>query len=67
MINPGKTLTINDAREILVRRLWYALIPFVVICVGTVLFAIYAPREYRATTLVLVTPQKVPERITLAL
>jgi polysaccharide chain length determinant protein (PEP-CTERM system associated) len=66
MINPGKTLTINDAREILVRRLWYALIPFVVICVGTVLFAIYAPREYRATTLVLVTPQKVPEQFVAA-
>jgi len=33
-----------------------------VIATGTVLYAFYAPREYQATTLVLVTPQKVPEQ-----
>ena len=33
-----------------------------VIAAGTVLYVLYAPREYKATTLILVTPQKVPEQ-----
>ena len=62
MINPGKPFHIDDYIEILLRRIWYIMIPFVVISIGTVLYALYAPREYQATTLILVTPQKVPEQ-----
>jgi polysaccharide chain length determinant protein (PEP-CTERM system associated) len=62
MINPGKPFNIHDYIEILLRRIWYIMIPFVVISIGTGLYALYAPREYQATTLILVTPQKVPEQ-----
>ena len=66
MINSSKSFSINDLKEIFLRRMWYAVIPFIVIAVGTVLFALYAPREYKATTLVMVTPQKVPEQFVMA-
>ena len=61
MINPARTYNFDDYMEILRRRVWYILIPFLVITVGTVLYAMFAPRLYKASTLVLVTPQKVPE------
>ena len=61
MINTEKSLDIHDYTEILLRRIWYILIPFVVIMAGAALYAFSLPKVYRATTLVLVTPQKVPE------
>lgn len=61
MINPARTYNFDDYMEILRRRVWYIIIPFLVIAVGTVLYAMFAPRLYKASTLVLVTPQKVPE------
>lgn len=61
MINPEKPFTMSDYIEILLRRIWFIVIPFLVVLAGTVLYALYAPREYKATTLILVTPQKVPE------
>jgi polysaccharide chain length determinant protein (PEP-CTERM system associated) len=51
----------DDYIEIMRRRIWYLVIPFVLIILGTVLFVIFAPRLYKATTLVLVSPQQVPE------
>jgi polysaccharide chain length determinant protein (PEP-CTERM system associated) len=61
MINTEKSLDIHDYTEIFLRRIWYIVIPFVVILVAASLYAFYLPKVYRATTLVLVTPQKVPE------
>jgi protein tyrosine kinase modulator len=61
MINTEKSLDIHDYIEIFLRRKWYFFIPFVVILVAAVLYAFSLPKMYRATTLVLVTPQKVPE------
>lgn len=61
MINPEKSFNIHDYIEILLRRIWYIVIPFVLIMTGAVLYALYTPKEYRASTLILVTPQKVPE------
>ena len=62
MINPGKPFNIHDYSEIFLRRIWYILISFGVIMSGSVLYAYYSPKEYMATTLILVTPQKVPEQ-----
>jgi uncharacterized protein involved in exopolysaccharide biosynthesis len=62
MINPEKHFNIYDYYEIVLRRIWFIVIPFVVIAAGTVLYALYAPREYKATTLIMVSPQKVPEQ-----
>jgi polysaccharide chain length determinant protein (PEP-CTERM system associated) len=60
MINSEKSFNIHDYIEILLRRIWYIVIPFVVVAIGTVIYAFYAPREYQAATLILVIPQKVP-------
>src|SRR5512139_4259594 len=61
MINPAKPFDFHDYMEIVWRRTWYILIPLVVIFAGAACYAYFCPKEYRATTLILVTPQKVPE------
>jgi polysaccharide chain length determinant protein (PEP-CTERM system associated) len=61
MINPSRSYNIDDYIEIFRRRIWYLVIPFLVVMIGTVSYALLAPRLYKASTLVLVTPQKVPE------
>lgn len=61
MINPGKPFNIHDYKEIFLRRVWFFVIPFVVIIIGTGLYAYSVPKEYKATTLILVTPQKIRE------
>ena len=61
MINPEKKFTLDEYLEILRRRMWYIIIPFVLVMVGASIYAIIAPREYKASTLVLVSPQSVPE------
>ncbi len=61
MINPEKSFNIHDYIEIFIRRIWYIVIPFIIVMAGAALFAVFTPKEYRATTLILVTPQKVPE------
>jgi polysaccharide chain length determinant protein (PEP-CTERM system associated) len=61
MINTEKSFNIHDYTEIFLRRFWYILIPFVVIMAAAALYAFSLPKLYRATTLILVTPQKVPE------
>ena len=61
MINPEKSFNIHDYIEIFLRRIWYIIIPFVILFAGAVIYALCSPKEYRSTTLILVTPQKVPE------
>jgi uncharacterized protein involved in exopolysaccharide biosynthesis len=61
MINPAKAYTIDEYIEILHRRKWYIIIPFLVIVIGAGIYSIFAPRQYKASTLVLVSPQRVPE------
>ncbi len=61
MINTEKSFDIHDYTEIFLRRIWYIVIPFIVIMVAAILYAFSLPKMYRATTLILVTPQKVPD------
>ena len=61
MINTEKPFDIHDYTEIFLRRIWYIVIPFIVIVAAAALYAFSLPKVYRATTLVLVTRQKVPE------
>ena len=61
MINPAKAYTTAEYIEILRRRIWYIVIPFVLILTGASAYAIFAPRQYKAGTLVLVSPQRIPE------
>ena len=63
MINPEKKITLDEYLEILRRRMWHIIIPFVIVMAGASIYAIIAPREYKASTLVLVTPQSVPENL----
>ncbi len=60
MINPNKVFNVDDYKEIVLRRLPYIIIPFVLIFVGAVLYAFLAPKTYEARALILVTPQRVP-------
>ncbi len=61
MINPAKAYTMEEYIEILRRRIWYIIIPFILIAAGASGYAYFAPRQYKASTLVLVSPQKIPE------
>ena len=61
MINPAKAYTIDEYIEILRRRIWYIVIPFILIATGASSYALFAPRLYKASTLVLVSPQSIPE------
>ena len=61
MINIEKSFNIHDYTEIFLRRIWYAIIPFIVIMAVATFYALSLPKMFRATTLILVTPQKVPD------
>jgi uncharacterized protein involved in exopolysaccharide biosynthesis len=61
MINPAKSYTMGEYIEILRRRIWYIIIPFVLIVAGASAYAFLTPRQYKASTLILVSPQRVPE------
>jgi len=56
-----KPLKVQDYLNIALRRKWYIILPLVVCMMGS--FGVYKliPKEYKATTLILVQPQRVPE------
>lgn len=60
MVNTRKYLNIDEYVEVLYRRIWYILIPFLVISLAAAGYALLAPRKYLASTMILVTPQRVP-------
>jgi len=61
MINMDKHLNFQDYLEIGLRRKWYIIIPLVICVLGSFGVYVYLPKVYKATTLVLVQPQRVPE------
>ena len=60
MLNTEKSFNIHDYFEILLRRKWYIIIPFAIVVCAATIYSFTAPPKYRASTLILVTPQKVP-------
>ncbi|MGE5837196.1 MAG: GumC family protein [Acidobacteriota bacterium] len=58
---PGKTYTIEDVLRTARRRIWLVLVPFAIIAAGTAVVARKLPDFYRADTLILVVPQRIPE------
>lgn len=54
-------LGLHDYLAIGLRRKWYIIIPIVICMIGSFGVYKYLPKIYRATTLILVQPQKVPE------
>ncbi len=61
--NPQRLLSSHDYLEIGIRRKWYIIVPLVFSIL--VSFAAYKhfPKVYKATTLILVLPQSVPENL----
>jgi polysaccharide chain length determinant protein (PEP-CTERM system associated) len=57
---PGKTYTPEDVLDILRRRIWVLLLPLALISAATAVVVRMMPDRYRAETLVLVVPQRVP-------
>jgi polysaccharide chain length determinant protein (PEP-CTERM system associated) len=58
---PGKKYTPDDYARILWRRRWFIAIPAVVIASATFVVATFLPNQYRASTNILIIPQRVPE------
>ena len=50
----------NDYIEIFLRQKWFVIIPFFIVLFAAAVYSFTAPKKYRATTAILVTPQKVP-------
>ncbi len=61
MINTGKRFDIQDYLEIGLRRRWYIIIPFVFSIILAFAVYKYLPKVYKATTLILVQSQRIPE------
>jgi polysaccharide chain length determinant protein (PEP-CTERM system associated) len=59
MINSQKSFSLHDYLDVFLRRIWYFVIPLVIVLAGTVTYAVMAPKWYRSSTLVLVSPQKI--------
>ena len=58
---PGKTYRPEDYVEILWRRKWIWILPFVVIGTGTMIGTQFLPDRYRTDARILIVPQQVPE------
>ena len=63
MINPGRSYNVEDYKEIFLRRKLYFVIPLVVVLLGACLVAVLTPKKYMASTLVLVTPPRIPAEL----
>ena len=53
-------MNLQYLKEAFIRRLWYIVLPFFMVCIATVGYCIKAPRLYKSSTLILVQPQEVP-------
>lgn len=53
---------VAEIRALVARRWWLFLIPFLTIALGSAAFAFWLPDVYRAETVILVDPAKIPER-----
>ncbi|MEQ1757811.1 MAG: GNVR domain-containing protein [Vicinamibacterales bacterium] len=58
---PGKVYKPEDLLQLVRKRAWLLIVPFVVIAAGTAVATRWIPDQYRSETLILVVPQRVPE------
>jgi polysaccharide chain length determinant protein (PEP-CTERM system associated) len=61
MINSQKAFNSFDYVDIFLKRIWYFIIPFVLGLTGTAVYLLTAPRLYRSSSMILVSPQKIPQ------
>lgn len=55
-----KQIQIEDYIEIILRRKWFIIVPFMISIIGVILALIVIKPMYKSSTLILVEPQKVP-------
>ncbi|MBN2468044.1 MAG: protein GumC, partial [Deltaproteobacteria bacterium] len=55
------SLGVQDYLEIAIRRRWFIIVPFLLITIGGVFWSYRIPPAYRASTLILIQKQRVPE------
>ncbi|MBI5584199.1 MAG: hypothetical protein HY892_10265 [Deltaproteobacteria bacterium] len=60
MINSQKSFDANDYFDIFLTRKWYFIIPVILVSLATLVYLTLAPKWYRATTSILVSPQRIP-------
>src|ERR1051325_10889132 len=60
---PGKKYTPDDYARMAWKRRWYIAIPAVVIASATAVVSVFLPNWYRASTSILIIPQRVPENL----
>src|SRR5689334_13531519 len=60
---PGKKYTPDDYARMAWKRRWYIAIPAVVIASATAVVSVFLPNWYRASTSILIIPQRVPENV----
>ena len=58
---PGRKYSPEDVIRIAWRRKWLIVLPFAVVSIGTAIVTYPLPNQYRADTLILVVPQRVPD------
>ena len=58
---PGKKYTPDDILRIARKRWWLAVIPTLIGMVGAALYAFTVPDSFRSETLIMVTPQQIPD------
>lgn len=58
---PGKKYTPDDYLRILWRRRWLVVVPLLLIASTTAVVAMFLPNRYRASTSIVIVPQRVPE------
>src|SRR5688500_18847983 len=58
---PGKKYTPDDYVRMAWRRRWFIAIPVVVVASSTAVVAMFLPNVYRASTNVMIVPQRIPE------
>ena len=56
-----QALEIDKYKDIAIRRIWWIIIPFLISILIGIGWSLRLPKVYRASTLILVQPQKVPE------
>lgn len=54
-------IQIEDYIEIVIRRKWFLIVPFIISIIGIIIAVVIIKPAYKSTTLILVEPQKVPE------
>ncbi len=60
---PGKTYHLEDIARLIWRRIWFLIVPFAALAAGAAVLARILPDTYRASALIAVVPQQVPENI----